>query len=203
VRLSMPKMRRSFGCALLFSVALAAAAGQAPAPVISDSKSPVKPGSDPSHRVLRPRVLRVKQAEPPAHDSDDVPPALPPADMVPAPPTFPEPSVSTLSQDDSTKATPEQVYRVVGGNVKAPRAIYDPEPEYTEKAREEHQQGIVLIRMVVGSDGMPRDVKVYRSLSADLDESAVNTVKKWKFAPGTKDGKPVAVQIIVEISFHL
>jgi periplasmic protein TonB len=108
-----------------------------------------------------------------------------------------------LCQEESTKAAPEKVYRVVGGSVKAPRAIYAPDPEYTEKARKERQQGTVLIRMVVGSDGLPRDVEVYRSLSADLDESAVNTVKKWKFAPGTKDGEPVAVQIIVEISFHL
>jgi len=203
VRLSMQKMTRSFGCALLFSVVLVAAAGQAATPAASDSKPSVRSGSDSSHRVLRPRVLKVKQDKPTPHDSDDVPPALPPADMVPVPPTFPDPPVPTLGQDDSTKAAPEQVYRVVGGNVKAPRAIYDPEPEYTEKARKEGQQGIVLIRMVVGSDGMPRDVKVYRSLSADLDESAMNTVKKWKFAPGTKDGKPVAVQIIVEISFHL
>jgi TonB family protein len=108
-----------------------------------------------------------------------------------------------LCQEGSTKAAPEKVYRVIGGDVKAPRAIYAPDPEYTEKARKERQQGTVLIRMVVGSDGLPRDVEVYRSLSADLDESAVNTVKKWKFAPGTKGGEPVAVQIIVEISFHL
>ena len=108
-----------------------------------------------------------------------------------------------LCQEESTKGAPEKVYRVIGGSVKAPRAIYAPDPEYTEKARKERQQGTVLIRMVVGSDGLPRDVEVYRSLSADLDESAVNTVKKWKFAPGTKDGEPVAVQIIVEISFHL
>ncbi len=108
-----------------------------------------------------------------------------------------------LCQEESTKTAPERVYRVIGGSVKAPRAIYAPEPEYTEKARREHQQGTVLIRMIVGSDGLPRDVTVYRSLSADLDESAVNTVKKWKFAPGTKDGEPVALQIVVEISFHL
>jgi periplasmic protein TonB len=113
------------------------------------------------------------------------------------------PPLPLLCQGESTKAAPEQVYRVVGGDVKAPRAIYAPDPEYTEKARKERQQGTVLIKMVVGSDGLPRDVKVYRSLSADLDESAVNTVKKWKFVPGTKDGEPVAVQIIVEISFHL
>jgi TonB family protein len=196
----MPKMTRSFGCVLLFFVALAAA-GQAPAPVISDSKSFVRSGSDSSHRVSRPRVLKVKQDKP-AHDSDDVAPALAPADMVPALPTFPDPSIPTLGRDDSTKAAPDQVY-YVGGIVKGPHPIYDPDPEYTEKARKEGRQGVVVLRMVVGSDGMPRDVKVYRSLSADLDESAMNTVKKWKFAPGMKDGKPVAVLILVEIEFHL
>src|ERR1700686_1802451 len=71
----------------------------------------------------------------------------------------------------SAKTSPEKVYRVVGGDVKAPRAIYDPHPEYTEKARKERQRGTVLIRMVVGSDGIPRDVEVYRSLSPDLDET--------------------------------
>jgi TonB family protein len=123
--------------------------------------------------------------------------------MVPAQPMFPDPPLPTLGQDDSTKAAPEKIYRVIGGVVKAPRPIYDPDPEYTEKARKEGRQGVVVLRMVVGSDGMPRDVKVYRSLSADLDESAMNTVKKWKFAPGMKDGKPVAVLILVEIEFHL
>ena len=60
-----------------------------------------------------------------------------------------------------------------------------------------------MIKMVVGVDGLPRDIKITRPLSADLDESAINTVKKWKFAPGTKDGEPVAVQIVVEVSFRL
>jgi periplasmic protein TonB len=107
-----------------------------------------------------------------------------------------------LGQEESTKSVPEKVYRAVGGDVRAPRAIFDPEPEYIEKAHKERQQGTVLINMVVGSDGLPREVKVYRSLSADLDESAVNAVKQWKFAPGTKNGEPAAVQIVVELSFH-
>jgi len=180
-----------------------AAAGQSSAPVTADSKSSLQSGPDPSHRILRPRVLKVRQAKPPAHDSDEVPPALAPADTVPAGPIFPDPPLPTLGKDDSTQTAHEKVYRVVGGDIKAPRAIYDPEPEYTEKARKEHKEGTVLIRMVVGSDGTPRDVKIYRSLSADLDESAMNAVKQWKFSPGTKDGEPVAIQLIVEISFHL
>jgi protein TonB len=36
-----------------------------------------------------------------------------------------------------------------------------------------------------------------------LDEKAIETVKTWKFDPAMKDGKPVAVQIIVEVAFHL
>jgi TonB family protein len=107
-----------------------------------------------------------------------------------------------LCQEESAKTASEKVYRVVGGSVKAPRAIYSPDPEYTEKARKEGKEGTVLLKMVVGSNGLPRDIKVIRSLDSDLDEAAVNSVTKWKFAPGTKDGAPVAVQIVVEISFH-
>jgi periplasmic protein TonB len=96
-------------------------------------------------------------------------------------------------QEGSTKAAPEKVYRVVGGDVKAPRPIHSPDPEYTEKARKEGKEGTVLIKMVVGSNGLPHDIKVIRPLDPDLDELAVDTVKTWKFAPGTKDGEPVAV----------
>jgi TonB family protein len=107
-----------------------------------------------------------------------------------------------LCQDDSTKAAPETVYRI-GGSVKPPRRIYTPAAEYTDKARKERKQGVVVIRMVVGADGLPRDIKVDRSLSPDLDESATDAVRKWKFSPATKDGEPVAVQVNVEVSFHL
>ncbi len=107
-----------------------------------------------------------------------------------------------FSQNAPTKAPPEQVYEA-GHGVKPPRAIYAPDPEYPETARRERQQGTVVISVVVGSDGSPRDIKVKRPFSPELDESAINTVKKWKFAPGTKDGEPVAVQIVVEISFRL
>lgn len=106
-----------------------------------------------------------------------------------------------LCQDDSTKADPEQTHRV-GGGVKPPRAIHSPPPKYPEKARKEHRQGTVVIKMAVGADGRPRDISVDRSLGPDLDKAAIDAVKKWKFAPGTKDGEPVGVWIKAEISFN-
>ena len=94
------------------------------------------------------------------------------------------------------------VFRV-GGGVSAPRILSDPEPEYSEEARKAKYQGVCVLWLVVGPDGRPRDIKVARSLGLGLDEKAIEAVKNWKFEPAMKDGKPVAVQINVEVNFHL
>jgi periplasmic protein TonB len=91
----------------------------------------------------------------------------------------------------------------VGGGVSAPKAIYAPDPEYSEEARKAKFQGTCVLWLVVGPDGKPRDIKVSRTLGLGLDEKAIEAVKQWKFEPAMKDGKPVAVQINVEVSFRL
>ena len=91
----------------------------------------------------------------------------------------------------------------VGGGVSAPRAVYAPEPEYSEEARKAKYQGTCVLSLVVGADGRPRDMNVTRSLGLGLDEKALQTVKTWKFEPALKDGKPVAVLISVEVEFRL
>src|SRR3954470_16952339 len=63
------------------------------------------------------------------------------------------------------------VFRV-GGGVSAPIAIYSPEPEFSEEARKAKYQGTVLVQIVVGSDGRPRDMKIVRPLGMGLDEKA-------------------------------
>jgi periplasmic protein TonB len=93
-------------------------------------------------------------------------------------------------------------YRV-GGGVSAPRILYSPDPEYSEEARKAKYQGTVVLWVVIGPDGRPRDVRVQRSLGLGLDEKAIEAVKTWKFDPARKDGQPVAVQINVEVNFRL
>lgn len=94
------------------------------------------------------------------------------------------------------------VFRV-GGGVSAPRALQTPDPEYSEEARKAKYQGVCILWLIVGPDGHPRDVKVARSLGMGLDQKAIEAVKKWTFEPAMKDGKPVAVQINVEVNFRL
>jgi len=91
----------------------------------------------------------------------------------------------------------------VGGGVSAPKAIYSPDPEYSEEARKAKFQGTCVLWLVVGPDGRPRDIRVQRTLGLGLDEKAIEAVKTWRFDPAMKDGKPVAVQINVEVSFRL
>jgi periplasmic protein TonB len=94
------------------------------------------------------------------------------------------------------------VFRV-GGGVSAPKAIYSPDPEYSEEARKAKYQGTCVLWLIVGPDGRPRDIKVSRTLGLGLDEKAIEAVKTWRFEPAMKDGRPVAVQINVEVSFRL
>lgn len=89
------------------------------------------------------------------------------------------------------------------GGVSAPRITFSTDPEYTDKAREAHFQGVCTLEMVVGEDGTPREIKVLKKLGMGLDEKAVEAVKLWKFEPARKNGVPVAVKINVEVSFRL
>ena len=129
--------------------------------------------------------------------SEDEPPPLPPPDnnlptwLLESPVRLPSLHVGDQVQ---------QVFRV-GGRVKPPRAKYAPDPEYPKSARDDHYFGTVVLWLIVGGDGLPHDIKIARSVRPDLDISAVDAVKRWRFAPATKDNKPVSVQINVEVTY--
>lgn len=91
----------------------------------------------------------------------------------------------------------------VGDGVSAPRAIYTPEPEFSEEARKAKYQGVVVVTIIVGPDGRVHNPRVVRSLGMGLDEKAIEGVKAWKFDPSKKDGHPVAVEMNVEVTFNL
>ena len=91
----------------------------------------------------------------------------------------------------------------VGGGVSAPRVIFQPDVEFSDEARKAKYQGTCVLALVVGPDGRPRDIRVTSSLGMGLDEKAVEAARKYRFEPAMKDGHPVAVEIGLEVDFHL
>lgn len=92
-----------------------------------------------------------------------------------------------------------------GNGVTLPRIIREVKPAYTSDAMRAKIQGSVLLQCTVRPDGAVTDVVVVRSLDPTfgLDQEAVKAARQWRFAPGTRMGQPVAVQITIELTFTL
>ena len=97
-----------------------------------------------------------------------------------------------------------QIFRP-GDGVTLPSVVHEVKPTYTPEAMERKIQGSVWLETVVLETGDVGDVIVTRSLDAEygLDRQAIDATKHWKFRPGTKDGKPVAVWVTIELTFTL
>jgi TonB family protein len=63
----------------------------------------------------------------------------------------------------------------------------------------------VWLESVVLPSGLVGDVRVVKSLDQEygLDNQAVEAMRQYEFEPGTREGKPVAVEITVEFTFTL
>ena len=85
---------------------------------------------------------------------------------------------------------------------KPPAVLQAPDPDYSVAARNAKIQGVVVLLITIGTDGLARDIRVARSLGYGLDELAVDAVKKWTFRPAKSAGKPVPAQVNIEVLFR-
>ncbi|MGI9056808.1 MAG: TonB family protein [Pyrinomonadaceae bacterium] len=81
------------------------------------------------------------------------------------------------------------------------RITYKPKPSYTKEARRANVSGRVKVLAVFSASGKVEHVLVIQTLGYGLDEQAVRAVKRIKFEPQTKDGKPVTVVKTVVFGF--
>jgi protein TonB len=87
--------------------------------------------------------------------------------------------------------------------VQAPTVLVESEAEFSEEARKAKFSGSVEVYLWVEADGTPSHVRVVRGVGMGLDEKAVEAVRKYKFRPATKDGKPVAVDLYIDVNFEI
>jgi TonB family protein len=157
-----------------------------------------------SQRIAGPRLVTPKHSRPirPAiikrtgTRTPDAPPDIPAIYSDPLARTLP------FSRGPSTSEFAGTVYRA-GGNVSMPQLVSKVEPEYSEEARKANLSGTVLLSIIIDEHGLPRDIRVTRAVGLGLDEKAIEAVSHWRFRPGTKALRPVAVQANVEVNFRM
>jgi protein TonB len=86
-----------------------------------------------------------------------------------------------------------------------PKVVKQVAPKYPESARKRGKQGTVYVRALVKKDGTTAQVQIPpgKGLAPDLDKAAVEAIRQWTFVPAMKNGKPVAVYVVVPVKFTL
>lgn len=75
---------------------------------------------------------------------------------------------------------------------------------YPEKARRAGLEGTTMLQIKVLADGSVGDVRLERSAGyPDLDNAAIEAIRRWRFEPARRRGEPVDVWILLPIRFTL
>ena len=120
------------------------------------------------------------------------------------------PNSATGSDDASaaksapTTAVPDEkgLYKV-GGAVSAPKLIHYVDPKYSKEAKRAKLEGVCVLDLIVDPQGMPRDIHVTQPVGKGLDENAIKAIQQYRFEPAKLDGKPVPVEIRIEVRFRI
>jgi len=91
----------------------------------------------------------------------------------------------------------------VGGPVKPPVLIRSVDPSISNEMRKEKFNGTVQVHLIIETDGKPTHVQVVRGLGNDFDDAAVRAVSQYRFKPATRDGKPVKVDLFIDVNFNV
>src|SRR5271166_762118 len=108
-------------------------------------------------------------------------------------------------ETDTSLSSPDNAfsgYQRVTNGITPPKATHAPDPQYPDLPTDTEPRGLVVMLVGVDARGHVGPVRVLRSSAPVFENSAVETVKKWKFKPAKGEGKAVPVQITVEMKFE-
>ena len=110
------------------------------------------------------------------------------------------PAVKPPAREITREGTTTRVSELI--EFKEPTRLKYVNPVYPKAALDARVQGAVVLQATVGEDGKVRNVKVLKSIPL-LDQAAIDALSQWVYAPATKNGVAVAVEITVTISFSM
>ncbi len=110
-----------------------------------------------------------------------------------------QPAAADVVSDSGTsiKALP------IGGKVAQSNLVTRVQPVYPLAAKEARTQGTVQIEAVITKDGIPAELRVVSTPSSELAESALQSVRQWRYRPTLLNGEPVKVSTTVIVNYTL
>jgi TonB family protein len=83
----------------------------------------------------------------------------------------------------------------------APIPIHTVDADFADPFARHPFVQVAIVTVLVGEDGLPKEVRIRRGLGFGLDKKAVTAVQQYRFFPATKKGKPVAARREVMVDF--
>ena len=123
--------------------------------------------------------------------------------------TTPSSATATQIADATPAATPAQTGQAKGAPAfslpsSEAHGLNNPKPAYPRASRRLNEQGQVMVRVFVATDGSPQQGEIKTSSGFDrLDQEALRTVMRWRFVPGQRFGTPEAMWFNVPVNFVL
>jgi protein TonB len=122
-------------------------------------------------------------------------------------------AVSLVAQSADPQPDANGIYHT-GNGIGIPQCIHKALPETTEEARKRKTSGVALVRIVVEPDGTVGSAQIIKSVAEayknkedhdaalTLDAKAVDAARQYRFEPTIVKGKPVALELKIEINFQ-
>jgi TonB family protein len=88
-------------------------------------------------------------------------------------------------------------------DVSAPEPLHKVDPAYPASYVHDRVEGTVVLYGIIHSDGSVGDVRILEGFDSILDENARAALEKWRFRPGTRNGAPVDVEVVVRVPFRV
>ena len=110
-------------------------------------------------------------------------------------------SMSTSTPANTVDDEAFASYQRITKGMKPPKATRSPDPDFPVIPADAEPHGIVIMLIGINTKGHVELVHVLRASNDAFQQSAVSTVKTWRFTPAKKDGKAIPVQVTVEMKF--
>jgi len=179
-----------------------------PAMVVSESVESSTPAPQPESPAPQPLPTPVPRTTPKKPEPIPSPAQTQAPSVEAAPPAPPASSAFAPSTASASAVTAAPVPRPASPRIELPNSsaayLNNPAPEYPRLSRRLNEQGKVILRVLIGVEGIASQAEISASSGYErLDQAALQAVRRWKYVPGTRNGVPEAMWFNVPVLFVL